>query len=230
MNKNFKYGILSIFMMIVLIGCNTTPAGETVQDEYVQGSQEGELVDIDVPSTEEVTAEDETVSPEESSSDQGEVEDPSTEVTTGPETNISESDGIENVEFSVSLNQAVDTFHETFGSTEINIDKVEFERDDGRYKYKIDGWDGVNEYELKIDAETNEILEQETESDTDTDDIIDFSRVISPSEAMAIALTEAGGGYVKEWELEADDNKVEYEIDIEGAEDQDVDAYSGEIR
>jgi uncharacterized membrane protein YkoI len=115
-------------------------------------------------------------------------------------------------------------------ATGLNIDEIEFEREDGRYVYDFEGWDGEFEYEMEIDAQTGEILSQETEADTDHDDILDLDGIISPQEAMAIALEAAGSGYVEEWDLELENGFTVYEVDIEGGEDQDVDAHTGEIR
>lgn len=46
---------------------------------------------------------------------------------------------------------------------------------------------------------------------------------------MSIAITEAGSGYVKDWELDGKINgNAVYEIDIENGPDH-IDAYTGEI-
>lgn len=217
MNKKLSFTILSFFMMITLIGCSFTPAGESVQDEHVQESQEGQLTDLEESSNEE----------QDTSS---EVTEPSTEVTTAPEAAPSDGQGIENTEFAISLDQAIETFYSTFGSDTINIDKIEFDKDDGRYKYEISGWDEGFEYDLDVDAETGDVLDQEKDQDNDTDNIIDLGQIISPSEAMSIAITEAGSGYVKDWELDGKINgNAVYEIDIENGPDQHIDAYTGEI-
>lgn len=137
--------------------------------------------------------------------------------------------GIEGIEFEVSLFDAIDLFYDTFGSQDINIEEIEFDSDGNRYYYEFEGWDGEYEYELEIDAETGELLQQEMELDSETDDILDLDGIITPQEAMSIALEAAGDGYVEEWELEVEDGRTIYDIDIEGARDHEVDAHSGDV-
>lgn len=140
--------------------------------------------------------------------------------------------GIQDVDFEVSLDDAVQRFMDTFPEAE-GIDKVQFDVDDGRFEYELDGFNAGYEFELTIDAETGDILEQSTDDDDDHEVAIDFGNIISPQEAMSFALEAAGSGYVKEWELETDDGRTYYEIDIEGADNNvdsvDIDAVSGDI-
>lgn len=137
--------------------------------------------------------------------------------------------GLEHLALEVTLDDALDIFFDRFGSAEINIESIELDKDDGRYVYTIDGWDTTYDYELTIDAETSDVIEQEKEEDQDQDDIIDIGAVISPLEAMEAALEASGSGYVEEWELEMDDNRTIYDIDISGGDDQKVDALTGEV-
>lgn len=142
--------------------------------------------------------------------------------------------GIEEKEFAISLDDAVAKFNETFTEEGIEISGVEFEEDDGKYVYDIKGFKENKEYEVKIDAETGDILGQEEEIDDDNDDLdddiaIDFAAIISPQEAMAKAL-ENNTGYVKGYELEhKDDGQLIYEIDIEDGDDVELDAQTGDI-
>lgn len=140
--------------------------------------------------------------------------------------------GIQDLDFEVSLDDAVQRFMDTFPEAE-GIDKVQFDVDDGRFEYELDGFNAGYEFELTIDAETGDILEQSTDDDDDHEVAIDFGNIISPQEAMSFALEAAGSGYVKEWELETDDGRTYYEIDIEGADNNvdsvDIDAVSGDI-
>ncbi len=153
-------------------------------------------------------------------------DDPTTD--TPPSDTPDTSNGIYGVEFAVSLDDAVQTFHDTFGQ-EVNIDQVEFDEDDGNYEYHISGWDGQNDYELDVDAQTGEITEEETESETETDNTIDFAAIISPQEAMDTAVDTAGSEFVEEWSLEEDDGVTVYEISIENGNDVTLDAETGEV-
>lgn len=142
--------------------------------------------------------------------------------------------GIEEKEFAISLDDAVAKFKETFPEEGIEISGVELDEDDGKYAYDIQGFKENKEYEVKIDAETGDILAQEEEVDDDNDDLdddiaIDFVTIITPQEAMTKAL-ENNTGYVKSYELDHnDDGKLVYEIDIEDGDDVELDAENGDI-
>lgn len=142
--------------------------------------------------------------------------------------------GIEEKEFAISLDDAVAKFKETFPEEGIEISGVELDEDDGKYAYDIQGFKENKEYEVKIDAETGDILAQKEEVDDDNDDLdddiaIDFATIITPQEAMTKAL-ENNTGYVKSYELDHnDDGRLVYEIDIEDGDDVELDAETGDI-
>lgn len=141
--------------------------------------------------------------------------------------------GIEEEEFAISLDDAVAKFKEAFDDDSIEISSVELDEDDGKYTYDIEGFKENKEYEASIDAESGEVLAKEEENDDDNDDMdddvaIDFTKIISPKEAMAKAL-ENNTGYVKSYEIDHDDDRIVYEIDIEDGDDVELDAESGDI-
>ena len=141
--------------------------------------------------------------------------------------------GIEEKEFAISLDDAVAKFKEAFDDDSIEISSVELDGDDGKYTYDIEGFKENKEYEASIDAESGEVLAREEENDDDNDDMdddvaIDFTKIISPKEAMAKAL-ENNTGYVKSYEINHDDDRIVYEIDIEDGDDVELDAESGDI-
>lgn len=141
--------------------------------------------------------------------------------------------GIEEEEFAISLDDAVAKFKEAFDDDSIEISSVELDEDDGKYTYDIEGFKENKEYEASIDAESGEVLAKEEVNDDDNDDMdddvaIDFTKIISPKEAMAKAL-ENNTGYVKSYEIDHDDDRIVYEIDIEDGDDVELDAESGDI-
>jgi len=139
--------------------------------------------------------------------------------------------GIEEKEFNISLDDAVDKFKETFPSEGVEVSSVELDEDDDNYVYDIQGFDENKEYEAKIDAESGEVLAQEEETDEEVKDnvAIDFVSIISPKEAMDKAL-ENNEGYVKSYEIESnDEGKLVYKIDVEDGDDVELDAESGDI-
>lgn len=199
--KNIKTILLSGSALLLLAACGTEQtAEESTPTNTVEPAEQ-------VEETQETTGNNET-----------------TEETIEEES----SRGIENREFEVTLDDAVQLFLDTFPETE-GIHHVEFDVDDGRFEYEIDGFNADMEFELTVDAETGEVLEQKSESDDDMETGINFDNIISPQEAMAIALEDADTGYAREWELDIEDGRTEYEIDIEGAEDREIDAETGEV-
>lgn len=204
--KNIKTWVLSGSTLLLLAACGTEETAPSETAEPVEQVEE-------TGQTEQAQQSEETV-----------AEDTTDSTNTGEDT----SQGIENRAFEYSLDDAVQIFFDTYPEAE-GIDKVEFDVDDGRFEYEIDGFNTNTEFEVTIDAETGEIVEQNSETDNNDETAINFDNILSPQEAMQIALDDAGAGYVKEWELEEDDGRTEYDMDIEGAEDRDVDAETGEV-
>lgn len=202
--KGMKLGILSLSSFFVLAACtndNTTTDDDTIADTAEEILESSESMGTEVSSD-------------------------TTDMTSD---SMATGAGIENMGFMVSLDDAITTFRDTFTGDNINIDSIQFEMDDNRYVYSIDGWDDANDYELDIDAETGDILSQEQEEDTDADDMLAVEGIVSPKEAMDAALAASGEGYVKEWELEVENDQTIYDIDIEDGSDQKVDALTGDV-
>lgn len=225
MNK-LKTFILSSSTVLLLAACGT----ETTMEPIEEGSMDNTEEQVTEGTTEESA---ETTSND--GSDNSATDDETHDSTTATKGNAEKtsSRGIENREFEITLADAVAIFNETFPEAE-GINNVQFDVDDGRFEYEFDGFSLDAEYELTIDAETGAIIDQETDSEDDNDEVaINFEQIISPQEAMNQALTETSRGYVKEWELETDDGRTYYEVDIEDTDheedDIDVDALTGEI-
>lgn len=208
-SKAIRLGVLSLSASLLLAACddNGTQGTTPVEDDTEQTG------DTDAGDDTDDTAADNTPDDE----------------TDGAADDANDSQGIQGMTFSVSLDDAIDQFYETFGSEDINISEIQFNYDDGRYLYEFEGWDGQYEYELDIDAETGEIVQQEQDDDDDSGDILDLEGIISPEEAMEAALDASGSGYVEEWGLEVEDGRTIYDIDVEGGSDQQVDAQTGDV-
>lgn len=204
MIKTLKLGFISLSALAVLAAC-----GDGTQDE--------------APVTDDPV--EDTQTPE---------EDTAAEDTTGTQDNASSdtTDGILNMEFEVSFDQAVQTFYDTFGEN-ANIDEIDLDTDRGAYEYNISGWDDTNEYDMEIDAETGDIKEENTDpendNDNDQDDILALDNILTPKEAMDIAVQEVGSDFVEDWKLENDDGLTVYEIGLENDDDITIDATTGDI-
>ena len=138
------------------------------------------------------------------------------------------SNGIYDVEFPVTLEQATELFAQTFGE-DVNISSIELDEDIRGYEYDLSGWDGEQEYELSLDAHSGEIKKQDTETDNDRDDVINLDNIITPREAMEIAVNDTGIDFVEGWSLEEDDGIIVYEIDLQGIDDITLNAETGDI-
>lgn len=112
-----------------------------------------------------------------------------------------------------------------------HIEDIELEHDDGLTYYEVEIEKGNTEYELKIDAYTGEILHVETDGDNDDRNTNTSGNFISAEEAKKIA-TQKFGGKVVEIELDEDDGRYEYEIELrtsQGEVELTIDAVTGNI-
>lgn len=215
--KKIQMGFISLSALTVLAACGN---GGTQEEPP---AQEDPATEEPAPAPEEETGQDNTGG-QDNTSDQ--------EATGGnqdqPAPNT--SNGIYNVEFQVTLDDAIQTFYDTFNE-DVTIDQIDFDDDNGVFEYDIDGWDQGNEYSLEINADTGDVQEQESESDDDQDDTLDLENIITPQEAMDIAVQEAGSEIVEEWTLEVEDGLTIYEVNLENADNDDIviDATTGDI-
>ena len=130
----------------------------------------------------------------------------------------------------VDINRAVEIFHDTFSDKAINITQIDYDRDNGRYTYEIEGWKDNQEFKLEIDAETEEILEQKSEIDDDIDKddiVIDLDKIVSPEKAVEEALKQANATKIEGWDLDTEDGVLVYEIDVEDGKDVVISATDG---
>lgn len=134
-------------------------------------------------------------------------------------------------EVKIDLNASLAKFEEVFADKDIAIEEVKLELENGTYLYKFEGKKENKEYSLSFDANTGDIKAQKEEEDKDKEKIeaIDFSKIISPKEAIDKAIAGQDGAKVVEWSLKTDDGKTKYEIDIENGTDKEVDALTGEV-
>lgn len=210
--KKFKLGLISLSAFTVLAACGDTTE-QTPDTEDPQDTTENVTDDMGETGDQ---AGDQT---------DDQADDQATDDTGSADTTA----GILNVEFEVALEDAVQTFYDTFGE-DVNIDQVEFDSDMGDYHYDIQGWDNDNEYDMEVSADTGEIIRQDTEADNDTDDdMLDIGNYILPAEAMSAAADVSNSDHIEGWSLDIDDGRAIYEIDFQGEDDIDVDAETGEI-
>lgn len=128
-------------------------------------------------------------------------------------------------EVSLSINDAKKAFDLEFGVGDIGITSISLDNDNGNYYYEIDGFLDNKEYEAKIDANTGDILESKSEAENENKEVLDFTLLKDPNDVITKALEGKENAYVKEWELSIENGKAVYELDIENADDMEIDAY-----
>lgn len=130
-----------------------------------------------------------------------------------------------------TLEEAIDAFYAHFGDDAIELTGAGFDEEDGKYCYEINGFKDGQEYEAVLDANTLEVVSENKETEDDANVlVIDRTKLITGKEAMEKALEgQADGVYVEGYELEVENGKAIYDIDLENASDVKIDAASGEI-
>lgn len=130
-----------------------------------------------------------------------------------------------------TMEEAVDIFHDHFKDDSINIKSIKLDFFNETLDYVIEGFKDGNEYELRIAAPNGEVVEEKTDKDDDSDEkALDLKNIITAKEAMEKALEgQKEGAWVVEYELEIDDGKAVYDIDVENGTDVKIDATTGEV-
>ncbi|QCR33829.1 PepSY domain-containing protein [Lysinibacillus sp. SGAir0095] len=135
-------------------------------------------------------------------------------------------------EVTVSLQDAVAIFQESH--PEAKIHSVDLDTSFGKYEYDVTGQEASTEYEMTIDAETKEVLKEETETEVDREGTLDFSKIIEPSAAIEFAssVPETNELIPESWSLEADNGIQSYTVNFEKGRSEvevEVNAETGEI-
>lgn len=116
--------------------------------------------------------------------------------------------------------------------------KGKLERDDGREKYEIEFYTSdFKEYDYEIDPKTGEILsyDYDAENFAPQKTTTTNSSAITEDKAKEIALAQVSGATlddIREWEVDYDDGRLEYEGKIYDADTEyefTIDGYSGSI-
>lgn len=210
MKKSLKLALLTSASVLTLAACGDNTTQETTEPETEEQTTD---------TTEDSATDENTDTTDENTDDQGDDQAANTD-----------SQGIENMDFAVSLQDAVETFKGEVGDDAVQITDVNFDTENGTYVYEFTGFSNGTEYEGSVDAENGDVVDFESEAGEDMDDdVLDLDNVVDPSEAMTVALDSTGSGYVKEWELDVENGTPVYDIDIENANDVKVNAETGEV-
>jgi len=230
MNKPLKMMIFSLTSVTLLAACgNNNDTQDSTQQQEEQEIQQEQ--NQETPNDQESNDESNNQS---SGQNQGETEtsENTSNNSSGSDqtSNDNSSQGIQEYEFSTSLENARQIYREEVGGQNVSIEEIELDDDDGDYIYEIQGYSGNTEYDVDIDAESGEILETDSdEEDNNDEEVLNLENIITPQEAMQSALEQSGSGYVNAWTLDVDDGNQAYDVEIEDGSDQYVDSETGEI-
>ncbi|WP_195852350.1 PepSY domain-containing protein [Aerococcus urinae] len=218
MNKKLKISLVSLASIFTLAACGqANDGGNSSKTDQNESSQEVSK-----------ETKGETASKEENQDQQE-----SKEGNKDQAESSQDQDGIENKEYAISIEDAVNKFNEETGAQDVKIEEIEFDYEEefSKYTYEIQGYNAENEWDMHIDPDSGEVLKVEAEKEVnDESKQIEVTSLITPKEAMEKALAEHPGEKVKNWELSVDDNGViHYEVDLTNVDDVDVNASSGEI-
>ncbi|HAB8811403.1 TPA_asm: hypothetical protein GYS95_14370 [Listeria monocytogenes] len=128
-------------------------------------------------------------------------------------------DGLQNKNFDMSYEDAVDAVKNKHNDAEIS--SIELEKSLGRYVYTVDGISNDNEYEMKFNAETNEQLSDETDR-LDQEDAggaekenekLNLNGIKTPREAMDKAVSQQTGDVIS-WNIERELDTTYYEVTV----------------
>ncbi len=204
---------ISAVLALALVGCSGDADDDASSPESVQSSAAGDTTDSD----------EDTSSPADDSEN-------------ADSTKVDEMD-LATHTFDLRWSDALDRARGEFGG---DISKIELEVEDNVYAYKVELMSDEQKFEYQIDANTGDVLEQETE-DFSSDKVkterkakaIDITKVVDLEHAMETALAEQDGR-VTEWKLEGTSSGPVYEFDIvkNGSTDDvevKIDALSGDV-
>ncbi|HIW21847.1 MAG TPA: PepSY domain-containing protein [Candidatus Dorea intestinavium] len=138
-------------------------------------------------------------------------EDTAKEETEKEDTQKEELQKHENIK--ISVEEAFDMYLDKYPNTKIN--EIEFELEDDHYEYEIEGYDGNKEYELKINANSGEILEEDEDTEDEEQGELKRDDLGNVDKYLKEALADAGDGFwLDEYELKVKSNYTKFDIEV----------------
>lgn len=136
-----------------------------------------------------------------------------------------------NVTFQTDAQAAIDKSTDEVGEGTVHAIEIEWDEDYSAWVWSVKTLVDTTDNKVKINADTGEILKQESEDTDDKEEAIDLSSPLTLEEAQQKALDEQDGA-IRSWKLEFDDGRREYQFDIGDLDDTTevtVDVESGEV-
>ncbi len=134
-------------------------------------------------------------------------------------------------EFSTTAQDAIDIAAKEAGEGIVHAIEIEYEDDHSAWTWTVKTLVDGQDHTYEINADTGEILKSEQESTNDDEQAIDLNDPMTFDEAKDKAL-EKREGRIKDWKYEWDDNRKEFQFDIEqngDSEEVTVNADTGEV-
>lgn len=115
----------------------------------------------------------------------------------------------------VNPEDVFDIFMEKYPNAKVK--QIQLDKDMGNYVYKVEGFEDNMEYELKINPIEGNIIKEDSETDSDIDDLpITRLHAEKVNAIVNKAMEEAGeNAKLEEWTIEVDDGRVELEVEID---------------
>lgn len=138
----------------------------------------------------------------------------------------------------VSLEKVTTAFEKKY--PEAKITSLQLDTDFGRYFYEIEGVDQQKEYQVEVNAETDEFTKEKVETlDADEqngvkmqEEALDLTNIISREQATTLAEKEAKVGQATDWKLEKELGITYWEVKVKEGQQKievKIDAHSGKI-
>lgn len=111
-------------------------------------------------------------------------------------------------------NQAVEKFNQKFPNT--NINKISLKVINGKYQYKISGFNSKRTYVAKIDAKTGKVISAVSEKGRNSENkgSLDLTKTIRRTEANHIAEKVVKNSKGIKWQLESRDDTVIWKVTV----------------
>ena len=206
-------------LMLVLSAC-----GSNTVDQEETPSMDQETHEVEAEDTEQGTNENlESTDSQESSM----------ESVTDAQSNSNDSQAeidratvVEGVNYSDAKVTPEDAYHTFMDShADSNITEMKMDTKYDELEYKVEGYDGNNEYQMRITASTGDVQSDDVKSldDDDKDNTIskdDFNKL---NDLIHTAMDDADNNLLfKKWSVEDSDGNIEFEIEFKDSSDQDV--------
>lgn len=154
--------------------------------------------------------------------DQSKMQDVASEADTAGDDAKTDSNTATDNAITLSAEDAIKIFTDKY--TNVNIDEISFEKDNGVYAYEINGFDDASEYELEINAADGSIIKDKVEKDNTADKkAIDLGLIKNIDELVATSIKDAGDGYhLDSFSIEHEAGITKLDIEVEDANGKDI--------